>query len=188
MFARVSQHHPNEAGRIGRMLAGYSELEFGLFACINAATEEYDSLFKSMFRTRGETQRLDIADALGRHKFALIALKTDFEMALGGIRRCLKIRNQYAHSHWFADERRLAFIDMEEQAQQNALLTRSNTKLTLRLLTPELVEQQENFFDYVDYLLLWIQSAAEVKRGLAQENEYEKPKQEAQPLLYLPQD
>jgi hypothetical protein len=181
-------YHPTEAARIGRMLAGYSELEFGLFACIEAANDDYDGLFKSMFRCRGETQRIDIADALGRHKFHAIGLGTDFEMAVGNMRRCLSIRNQYAHSHWSSKPQRLGFVDMEQNAKLHIHLTRANTNFQIRVLTPELVEQQENFFDYVDYHFLWIQSEAEVKRGRSQKNEHEKPKQEEQPPLYMPKD
>lgn len=185
MFRTVSHYHPEEAKRIGRMLAGYSELEYGLFACIESAGVDFDSSFKVMFRTRGETQRLEVADALGRYKFHALGFGTDFEMGVGGVRKCLKIRNQYAHSHWFADEKSLNFFDMEENAKLNILLTTENTRFVFRSLTPDLVKRQEDFFNYVSDFLIWLQMETDRKRGTPTTLDVSKPKQLEPPLLYM---
>jgi hypothetical protein len=60
---------PNEAAMIGRLLAGYAELEIGLLHCVSVVREDFDAVLKSMFRTRGETRRIDVADALGRQLY-----------------------------------------------------------------------------------------------------------------------
>jgi len=58
--------YPEEAAIIGRLLAGYGELEFDLCLCVGHARGDMDMAFKAMFRPRGETQRIDIADPI-RH-------------------------------------------------------------------------------------------------------------------------
>src|SRR2546427_11701078 len=119
-FLKVSNAFPEECAIVGRLLAGYSVMEFGLMVCVNAAIEDFDAVFKTMFRTRGETQRIDIADAMSRHKFHTIQLGTQFEMAIGNMQRCLKIRNQFAHCHWAEKPGRMGFVDMEELAKTSS--------------------------------------------------------------------
>jgi hypothetical protein len=55
-----------EAAIIGRLLAGYTALEVGLMNCVQVVRDDFDAVFKAMFRARGETFRIEIADALGR--------------------------------------------------------------------------------------------------------------------------
>jgi hypothetical protein len=56
------------ASIIGRLLAGYTNLEVGLMHCVQVVRDDFDAVLKAMFRPRGETSRIDIADALGRHR------------------------------------------------------------------------------------------------------------------------
>jgi hypothetical protein len=186
MFLRANKYYPEEAAAIGRLLAGYTELEFGLMACIAGVRDDFDSVFKALFRTRGETQRLDIGDALGRQLFHAIKLGTEFEMAIGSLRHALKIRNQYAHSHWHITEKELGFVDLEEVAKQNKPAD-GESPFTYRKLSPKLIVRQESFFDYTDMLILWLEHEAKVRREKSPKNQYEKPKQEEPPPLYMPQ-
>jgi hypothetical protein len=90
---------------------------------VNAGRNDFDSVLKAMFRTRGESQRIDIADALGRHYYHDHKLGTKFEMAIGAMRHCLRIRNQYAHSVWWDDQSgKLSFANLEEIAKQHTHL------------------------------------------------------------------
>src|SRR4029079_8550030 len=109
--------YPSECEIIGRLLAGYTGIEFGLMMCVNSVIDDYDAVFKALFRTRGETQRIEIADALGRHKFHATKLGTEFEMAIGNMQHCRKIRNQYSHCHWIVGKESLGFVDLEELAK-----------------------------------------------------------------------
>ncbi len=85
--------------------------------CVQVVREDFDTVLKTMFRTRGETQRIDIADALGRHYYHSYRLGTQFEMAVGSMRYCLRVRNQYAHCVWWDDHSgNLAFANLEEIA------------------------------------------------------------------------
>src|SRR6266849_11095561 len=69
-----------EAAIIGKLLAGYTTLEVGLMHCIQVVRDDFDAVLKAMFRARGETQRIDVADALGRHFYHDRGLGTEFEM------------------------------------------------------------------------------------------------------------
>ncbi len=60
--------HPEEAAIIGRLIAGYGELEFDLAYCVRWIINDGDAAFKVMFREPGEMQRVLMADALARTK------------------------------------------------------------------------------------------------------------------------
>jgi hypothetical protein len=114
---------PDEAAIIGRLSAGYTTLEIGLMHCVQVVRDDFDAVLKAMFRGRGETARIDIADALGRHFYDDRGLATEFGMAVGAVRYCLKIRNQYAHCVWYDDNSgKLAFVNVEEIAKDNTKL------------------------------------------------------------------
>ena len=72
-----------EAAIIGRLLAGYAELEIDLMHCVSVVRDDLDLALKTMFRTRGELQRVTLADALGRHGYRKFGLATEFSMAVG---------------------------------------------------------------------------------------------------------
>jgi len=58
-------------------------------------------------------------------------LATEFGMAVGAVRHCLKIRNQYAHCVWYDDHSgKLAFVNVEEIAKDNTKL-KDLTSLTI---------------------------------------------------------
>jgi hypothetical protein len=106
---------PEEAAIIGRLSAGHTMLELDLMNCVQVVRDDLDAILKAMFRVRGETARIDIADALGRHFYDDRGLGTEFAMAIGAVRHCLKIRNQYAHCIWYDDySGKLAFSNIEE--------------------------------------------------------------------------
>ena len=85
---------------IGRLLVAYADLEFSLFHCVNAIRDDFNTIFKAMFKARGETPRIDIADIFGRQSYHNIGLETQFERAVSSVRYCIKFRNRYAHCLW----------------------------------------------------------------------------------------
>lgn len=108
----------SEATLIGGMLAGYADLEIDLTHCVQVVRSDLDTVLKAMFRSRGETQRIDVADAFGRQHYRSLGISTHFEMAIGAVRYCLKIRNQYAHCTWWDDySGQLAFANLEEEGK-----------------------------------------------------------------------
>src|SRR5688500_6557574 len=62
------QRYPKEAAIIGRLLAGYGDLEYELHLSLGAALGSDEAALRAMFRVRGEKQRIQIADALMREK------------------------------------------------------------------------------------------------------------------------
>jgi hypothetical protein len=185
MLFNLSQQFPRILATVGRILVGYGELEYGVLAAIEVVAHDYDALFKAMFRTRGETQRLEIADALGRHRFHAHGLGTEFEMAMGAVQYCRKIRNQYAHCHWLVQQGRVGFVDLEELAKGNSVII-GTSEMAWRKIDDELVTEQEQYFNYAGDLLFWVGEEAGLKTGKSQKHEYPKPRQVASPPLYRP--
>jgi hypothetical protein len=104
-----------EGDLIGRLLAGYSNIEIGLMHCVQVATDDFDDVLRNMFGRRGESKRISAAEKLGMPEYRRLKLATDFEKALRAVRYCLKIRNQYAHWIWWDDySGKLAFANIED--------------------------------------------------------------------------
>ena len=153
---------------------------------VQVVRNDFDTTLKVMFRTRGETQRLDVADAMGRHFYKDQKLETEFSMAIGAARHCLKIRNQYSHCIWWDDNSgKLAFANMEEIAENNDYVADLVDLTTLYMDTP-LLEQQESYFAYANDLLNWVNFECRLRTGKVPTQPYSKPKQMKQPPLQLP--
>ncbi len=152
---------PKEGSIVGRLLAGYGELELGLCYCVAVARDDFDMVFKAMFRPRGESQRIDIGDALGRQRFETLKLGTQFSEAVASTRHCLKMRNQYAHCYWTDDfGRKLGFVELEETAKNNSLVD-NVFHIKPRDLDISFLEKQEAYFLYTRDCLDVLQKRAE---------------------------
>jgi hypothetical protein len=174
-----------EASIIGRLLAGYTNLEVGLMNCVQVVRDDFDAVLKAMFRPRGETSRIDIADALGRHFYHDRGLGTEFAMGIGAVRHCLKIRNQYAHCVWYDDKSgKLAFVNLEEIAGDNTRLEDLKS-LTTRHVDVSLLMAQEQYFVYADDILAWTNYEGRFRDGKLQNNPLQKPPQAKPPALHI---
>ncbi len=177
---------PEEGATIGRLLAGYGELELHLCNCVGEIKNDITMVFKVMFRPRGETQRIDVADAIGRQPFQTIKRDTEFAMAIGAMRYCLKIRNQFAHCHWVDNHGRcLGFVELEEKAKNNdpSILIWQTPSHDLDVQT---LANHETYFCYTRDLLIFLTHEARVQAGSVPKNPHTKPKQVKQPPLYKP--
>lgn len=155
----------DEAALIGRMLAGYADLEIDLMHCAQVVRSDLNTVLKAMFRSRGETQRINVADAFGRQYYHTLGIGTQFEMAIGAIRYCLKIRNQYAHCTWWDDNSgQIAFANLEELAKENALVTDLHGLTTHHVNVPHL-EAQLAYYEYTDSLLIWVIQEGNARAG-----------------------
>src|ERR1700721_2673311 len=119
----VFDRYPVEGRIIGRLLAGYGDLEFGLCTCVGMGIGDFDMAIKAMYRPRGESQRIEIADALGRKAYHRLRLGTLFEETIANMKVCLKIRNQFAHCNWHDIGGKLGFVDFQTIAEKNAIIT-----------------------------------------------------------------
>jgi hypothetical protein len=186
MVMPAFQRFPNEAAIIGRLLAGYAELEIALLHCVSMARGDFDATLKAMFRIRGETSRINVADALGRQLYHKLGLRTDFEIAVSAMRYCLKIRNQYAHCNWYDDNSgRLAFVNVEEIANDNQPIL-GFEGLTRHYIDAPTLEEQEQYFGYTDALLNYANYEGRFKIGTLNTRMFEKPTQIGQPSLHIP--
>lgn len=112
------QECPEEAAIIGRLLAGYGELEFAFASCLATVIDDDQRALRVLFRIRSETQRIEIADALMRPAFEAVGLTDEYAEFIGAMRTCKNIRNQYAHCHWISDEKAgLWFGDLDAPAK-----------------------------------------------------------------------
>lgn len=153
---RAFLQYPGEAAFIGRMLAGYADLEIDLMNCVQVVRADLDTVLKAMFRTRGETQRINVADAFGKQYYHGLGIGAQFEMAIGSVRFCLKIRNQYAHCVWWDDNSgQLAFANLQEIAEEDTLVTNLQGLTTHHVNVP-LLTQQVEYFEYTQNLLIWV--------------------------------
>jgi hypothetical protein len=139
----------SDAKIIGPLLAGYGELELALCNCVAMVTSNLDAVLRAMFRARGETLRIGIADALGRKPYRAHGLESEFAEAIGGMRHCLRIHNRFAHCQWYDDN------IGKEIASDNAVISDLRA-LIAHHVNVQLLTQQERYFMYVaaclDYL------------------------------------
>lgn len=146
----------NEGVLIGRLLAAYADLELSLFHCVNVTRDDFDTIYKAMFKERGESRRINMAEIFGRQNYQKLDLGTQFEMAIGSMRYCLKIRNQFAHSLWYDDYSRfLAFANLEDITRNNKTI-KDLSDLTIHNIDVPTLTLQEIYFEYTDSSLAWV--------------------------------
>lgn len=179
------ERYPKEAALIGRLMLGYAELEVDMAFFASEVMRDRELVMKTLYRTRGETQRIAIADAMMRPKYRSGPLKTKYEEAIAGLKYCVQVRNQYAHCTWNHDELAgLRFLDFEEYAISNKPWAEAT--LTAHRVTIKLLEEQEAFFTYVQDLLLHLKNEAERMAGKSPSHVFEAPKKVQQPPKHSP--
>jgi len=171
------------AAVVGRLLAGYGELELLLAFCVGAADasrtkpkagqqlgehriyHEHQAI-KDMFRERGETKRFNVAKNRMNKVFAAAGMTNDYSEIMGAMGQCLKIRNLFAHCHWAQSKKRgLFFINLEDAA-----VVSGDLKLdTFRHANQKTLARLEDFFWYtfvcLDYLAKALAVKTKVMRG-----------------------
>ncbi len=111
---------PAEAALVGRILASFGEIE--LTVCHNAghAIDLHGITMKALYRLRATSQRLDVADEFMKWVYYRVGLAEEYDIAIGMVRHCLKIRNQYSHCNWADDVTAgLFFADVQESAEND---------------------------------------------------------------------
>jgi hypothetical protein len=167
MLLPIFHKYPDEGAMVGKILAGYSELEVSLMGCVIEVHGEVDTVFKVMYRNRGEKQRIDVADAMGRHTFDGLGLGAQFATAIGAMHYCRQIRNQFAHCQWWGDSSGyLTFLDLESVARENAKIT-SFRNFEKRRANLQLLEAQVAYFEHVLDILIFLQHEVMLRLGRA---------------------
>lgn len=160
-------HYKREGEIIGRIVIEYGEMEWDFCLLVAAIIDDLDPALKAMYRSRGETQRIDVGDALARNRLSPGKLRTIYEETVAHMRVCLKIRNQYAHTNWVETASDgLAFLNIEEVAKSDAKADTAN--LDLYGLNMGILEDQQRFFVGVFQNLRYLNMEVQTLRGTLQ--------------------
>lgn len=161
MLLRPFMKFPEEGALVGRILAGYSEIEYELCLCLASVLQDLETAIRTLYRLRGEDGRLQVADALMRPHFYKIGLADSYNEMLGSVRWCKNVRNQYAHCQWWAEpEYGLFFHDLDELAKTaigGQLIRFSHVDVPL-------LTQQEKYLEYAAAWVLHLRSEID-RRG-----------------------
>lgn len=147
---------PNEANAIGMILSSYTSLEVDLMNCVKSVRSDLDTVLKVMYRSRGEGNRIEIADALGFQAYKEMNLGNEFKDAITAIKYCVKIRNQYAHCIWWNDySGHLAFSNIETLAKSNQKIT-DLKNMNICHVDLNILHDQLSYYEYASDFLMWI--------------------------------
>jgi hypothetical protein len=94
------RRHPEEAAIVGRLLLSYGELELMVAECLGNALFDRAIALQAIFSIMGESARINLADALMRSRYVMWKLEGEYGLAIGAMKQCIQIRNQYAHCTW----------------------------------------------------------------------------------------
>lgn len=155
-------HFKQEGDLIGRMILEYGELEWLLCLMAGHVLGDLDTAIKALYRSRGELQRMEIADALIRQRIKDSQLRQTYEETFAHMAVCKKLRNQYAHTNWLhAGSDKLCYMAIEEMAKSSEPVEMD--QITLYHLDLSTVMDQARFFNEVmqnmTYLNMEIQHA-----------------------------
>lgn len=133
---------------LGRLLAGYGELELTMCACLIAVEGTYDTPIRNIFGPRGAEKRIKNAGKFLLPEYSKAGLQVELVEALDDMEWCRQVRNQYAHCHWYwTQQEGLCFINLEELAgQQTAIIQLTGNR---HPVDTALLSAQEVFFNYV---------------------------------------
>jgi hypothetical protein len=169
---------------VGCILAGYGELEFDLANCVSGVLgTDIEVGFRILFRSKGETARIDVADAILRPFYKAQNLHSTYEAMLGAIRHCKKIRNQYSHCHWIDRDEVVYFVDLEPPVKRE-----TGIPLAFLPVTKGLLEDQEMFFCYCSDLLTYLQKEYDLRLGRLQNHPWRVPTVLEPPALHSPRE
>jgi hypothetical protein len=173
--------YPVEAAIIGRLLAGYGELEYDLADCLGAVIDDQNTAFRAMFRTRSEEYRIWTADALLRPAFQRLELTNFWERTRRALSKCKEIRNQYAHCHWHEDKG-LHFTHIEKAAKTQAGML----MLDFWPVDAKLLKRQEEFFRYTERCLTYLRAEHQKLTAKIENHPWPAPEEIQPPPLHSP--
>jgi hypothetical protein len=182
-FLPAFHHHSRHASIIGRILAGYGELEFEMCLVISHLTRDRSAAIKEIFGNRGETKRITRAHNQGLPKTPAGPYRRYYEDTFIAMRQCLAIRNQYAHSTWlFGYRRGLRFTNLEEIALGPIPADLKN--LTQYQINIPLLKSQEAYFKYVQRRWTYLNYEAQRKVAKSTTQRWPMPAEVLPPKLH----
>jgi len=184
MFNSALRRHPDEASLIGQLLLGYGELERAIAVLLGESIGDRRPAFRMMFRILGETARINAADAMIRHKYCEVGLESEYADAIGAVRFCVKVRNQFGHCHWADDVHAgVFFANFQETAKSE-----DNPEQDWFHIDCDLAGDLLAYFEHTFKSLHFLEIEYLVRsgRGSFQSNFLLKPQKCKQPRLHNP--
>ncbi len=161
---------------IGQMLIGYGEIEYELASLLGAAYDPRMAL-RAMFRSRGETARIEVADSLLHPRCLEIGVKAKYEITISAVKFCKNVRNQYSHCHWHLEDGDLWFYNMESAAEGHP----ETIDFTFQHVNMKLLLEQLAYFNYSRYCLIHLQNQFGYHGGLKNQDPTPWPKAPQRP-------
>jgi hypothetical protein len=180
MFMPAFRNRPKAAGVVGRILAGYGDLELMLSQMAGMAIASkrpkrpnhtvpqhriyYEHIgLQKLYGIRGGNERIRKVKQICRPAFANVGLQQELQDLLKMVDTCRTYRNLFSHCLWARSKHRgLFFVDLEEHAKQPGLLT-----YKYRYASQTALEEIEM---YNWMTVQWIQNAMDlfvIKAGLS---------------------
>lgn len=155
---------PREGDLLGRLLAGYGELELEMCACVAATTDDLNGAIKMLFSIRGEYNRIKTANSMMKAAYASAGLASKYNRTMANMDWCRTVRNQYAHCNWYhTTSEGLCFVDLERTAK---LKTKITSVVAHRYpIDAVLLKRQETYFAYVRECYWHLAEAYGIARG-----------------------
>jgi hypothetical protein len=175
MLLEAFAKFPKEAEIIGRIVAGYAQLEIDLVNCITSGVGKLDPVLKPMFLIKGETPRVRIGKALGLLAYRGAGLEKEFEAAVQVVFDAVVIRNRYAHCIWHDPGiGKLTFVNLEELAELKQEVN-NYSDLTPSCVELDLLQLQERYAVYGSNYLRWLGMEIRTRKGELAKNPLFRP-------------
>jgi hypothetical protein len=154
-------HQAEAEGHIvGRILAGYGELEVLMLACLVSIEGQTDLPTGLLFKRMSAEKRIKEAKKTLLPDFKKAGLENEMSEALSDVNWCRKLRNQYAHCQWgWTKPLGLFFVNLEDLAEDPAPIVKVMNK-PLYVDVP-LLSEQEAYCNYVREQFMHLQTAYE---------------------------
>ncbi len=174
---------PDEAARIGRIVAAFGEIEFILAMCLGEVLCDPDAARRAIFRLASGRARIDTLDALLRPTYEKIGRKTEYADMLTAVRYCQRIRNQYAHCHYGDQTTAGLFLTNLQDAAEKS----ESFEYQWRHVDVPLLDQQEHYFLYAQLCLQFLLDECRFRSGrTGVPHSYPWPTKREQPPLHNP--
>lgn len=139
------------------MVIGYGEIELLFGICAGLALEHRNVVLMAFHKVSTAGARIEIGDALAADAIRKLGLQNEYGEALGALRFCSQIRNQFAHCQFGLSEKdTIMFAKAEDSIGINGFSP------NWRGLTLTLLKEQEAYFVYTRAALLHLENRIQI--------------------------
>jgi len=153
-----SSQAEEEGKFIGKILAGYGELEVTVLSCLVAVEGQLDLPIRQLFGRMSAERRINLARKRLLPDFTKAGLGAEMKESLRDLDWCRGLRNQYAHCQWgWTSADGLFFANLEQLADQQDRI--SNVMDQRRYIDVPLLQEQEAYCNYVREFFTYLDTA-----------------------------